>query len=56
MQGCIGDESMATCANLDDSGFEPSLLRQKARTSTILAVLFKVDTGNLPVAFSHLIN
>ena len=25
VQGCIGGESMATCVNLTDSGFEPNL-------------------------------
>ena len=32
VQGCIG-ESMATCINLTDLGFDSILLRQKARTS-----------------------
>ena len=34
VQGCIGGGLMATCINLTDSGFEPSLPRQKCRTST----------------------
>ena len=34
VQDCIGGESMATCVNLTDSDFEPSLPLQKARRST----------------------
>ena len=34
VQGCIGGESTATCDNLTNLEFEPSLPRQKARTYT----------------------
>ena len=34
VQGCNVQESMATCVNLTNSGFEPSLLGQKAKTFT----------------------